>query len=95
MIPVSSSDPTILDGRKSLALYYYTNGRPVEEVSAAHGTEWKARRGEDLGLPLRSRLKALALDLLLPVITRQIRHSRQWIGEGRNAKNGGTACTEN
>jgi Rps23 Pro-64 3,4-dihydroxylase Tpa1-like proline 4-hydroxylase len=27
--------------RKSLALYYYTNGRPKEEVSAPHGTLWR------------------------------------------------------
>jgi hypothetical protein len=31
--------------RKSLALYYYTNGRPAEETSAAHGTLWQERPG--------------------------------------------------
>jgi hypothetical protein len=30
--------------RKSLALYYYTNGRPLEEPSDGHGTIWKERR---------------------------------------------------
>jgi hypothetical protein len=30
--------------RKSLALYYYTNGRPLEERSDGHGTIWKERR---------------------------------------------------
>lgn len=29
--------------RKSLALYYYTNGRPEEEKSSAHGTLWQER----------------------------------------------------
>jgi hypothetical protein len=29
--------------RKSLALYYYTNGRPEEEQSNAHGTLWQER----------------------------------------------------
>jgi hypothetical protein len=29
--------------RKSVALYYYTNGRPPEEKSADHGTLYKAR----------------------------------------------------
>jgi 2OG-Fe(II) oxygenase superfamily len=29
--------------RKSLALYYYSNGRPAEERSAAHGTMWQER----------------------------------------------------
>ncbi len=34
--------------RKSLALYYYSNGRPAEEMSASHSTLFKARPGEDL-----------------------------------------------
>jgi Rps23 Pro-64 3,4-dihydroxylase Tpa1-like proline 4-hydroxylase len=29
--------------RKSLALYYYSNGRPEEEKSTAHGTLWQER----------------------------------------------------
>ena len=29
--------------RKSLALYYYTNGRPQEEKSEVHGTMWQER----------------------------------------------------
>jgi hypothetical protein len=31
--------------RKSLALYYYSNGRPPEERSAGHGVLWQERRG--------------------------------------------------
>lgn len=31
--------------RKSLALYYYTNGRPEEEKSTSHGTLWQERPG--------------------------------------------------
>lgn len=34
--------------RKSLALYYYSNGRPAEEVSGSHTTLFKAREGEEL-----------------------------------------------
>lgn len=34
--------------RKSLALYYYTNGRPPEEISDGHSTLFKARPGEYL-----------------------------------------------
>ena len=35
--------------RKSLALYYYSNGRPAEEVSGSdHSTIFKARPDEDL-----------------------------------------------
>lgn len=32
--------------RRSLALYYYTNGRPEEEVAADHTTRFKLRPGE-------------------------------------------------
>jgi hypothetical protein len=33
--------------RKSIALYYYTNGRPKGEVVKDHGTNFKARPGEE------------------------------------------------
>jgi 2OG-Fe(II) oxygenase superfamily len=33
--------------RRSLALYYYTNGRPQEEMSDSHPTLHRARPGED------------------------------------------------
>jgi hypothetical protein len=33
--------------RRSLALYYYTNGRPEEEQSASHSTLHQVRPGED------------------------------------------------
>lgn len=50
--------------RKSLALYYYTNGRPAEEVSGGHSTLFRKRAGEEFevrpeGVPLSSRLGAL------------------------------------
>ncbi len=32
--------------RRSLAFYYYTNGRPAGEVSRSHGTLFKNRPGE-------------------------------------------------
>ncbi|MGF1491797.1 MAG: 2OG-Fe(II) oxygenase [Microcoleaceae cyanobacterium] len=34
--------------RRSLALYYYTNGRPEEELSGSHSTLFKSRPGENL-----------------------------------------------
>ena len=48
--------------RKSLALYYYTNGRPETEISAEHGTLVQPRPGElihglngrSLGMSLKS-----------------------------------------
>jgi hypothetical protein len=40
-----------------LALYYYSNGRPPEEISGDHGTLFKKRPVEKVaGLP--SRIKA-------------------------------------
>lgn len=32
--------------RRSVALYYYSNGRPVEETNAPHSTLWQSRPGE-------------------------------------------------
>ncbi len=51
--------------RRSLALYYYTNGRPEHEQSDAHSTLHQPRPGEvfatdSAGLRLRRRWKSLA-----------------------------------
>lgn len=37
--------------RKSLALYYYTNGRPADEAAASHTTKFRLRPGD--AVPLR------------------------------------------
>ena len=34
------------ESRKSLALYYYSNGRPAEEISPSHSTLYQRRPGE-------------------------------------------------
>ncbi len=56
--------------RKSLALYYYSNGRPAEEVSQEHSTVFKIRPGEDLRkkYPMMRRLKRTARRLVPPII---------------------------
>lgn len=59
--------------RKSLALYYFSNGRPAEELSGQHSTLFKARREQEFQLTLGQRLRLLAKDLLPPIITRQLR----------------------
>ena len=42
--------------RRSIALYYYSNGRPDAECSASHGVLWKERPTSlTPRLPLRSR----------------------------------------
>jgi hypothetical protein len=40
--------------RKSIALYYYTNGRPAEEVSRSHSTLYQRRPGEGIYSPRAS-----------------------------------------
>jgi 2OG-Fe(II) oxygenase superfamily len=62
--------------RKSLALYYFSNGRPAEEVSAEHSTLWRERAGEQFRPTIRQRLRSIAGDLLPPIVTRQLRKHR-------------------
>ena len=59
--------------RKSLALYYFSNGRPAEEISADHTTLFQARREQEFKLTLAQRARTLVKDLLPPIITRQLR----------------------
>ena len=57
--------------RKSLALYYYSNGRPAEEISEKHTTVFKERPGEKFisrKNGFKSKSKILAKKLLPPII---------------------------
>lgn len=60
--------------RKSLALYYYTNGRPAEEISGkAHSTIFQARPGEEITetsskIEAKAVLKKLIPPLFIDVI---------------------------
>ena len=63
--------------RKSLALYYFTNGRPPEEVSGEHSTLFKARNDVDFRLTLGQRVRRVARDILPPIVTRNIEKLRQ------------------
>jgi Rps23 Pro-64 3,4-dihydroxylase Tpa1-like proline 4-hydroxylase len=62
--------------RKSLALYYFSNGRPAEEVSGEHSTLFRARDEKDFRLTFRQRLRKVAADILPPIIARQLRKVR-------------------
>jgi Rps23 Pro-64 3,4-dihydroxylase Tpa1-like proline 4-hydroxylase len=57
--------------RKSLALYYFTNGRPSEEVTGEHTTIFRARSPEDLRRTNTQRLRKFAYDLVPPIIMRR------------------------
>jgi Rps23 Pro-64 3,4-dihydroxylase Tpa1-like proline 4-hydroxylase len=62
--------------RKSLALYYFTNGRPAEEISGAHSTIFRDRHEGEFRLTPRQRLRNLAKDLLPPIVARTLRRMR-------------------
>jgi len=59
--------------RKSLALYYFTNGRPAEEVSGTHSTLFQSRYEQEFKPTFRQRMKRVVSDLLPPLVTRTIK----------------------
>ena len=69
--PQPVSAPTGIT-RRSLALYYYTNGRPEHEGKEAHSTLYRVgagRAAEVVWRPsLRDRIRAAMLQLLPPII---------------------------
>jgi 2OG-Fe(II) oxygenase superfamily len=56
--------------RKSVALYYYTNGRPAEESAAVHTTMFKLRPGEKRTFSLKYVLKRLTPPLIWDALAR-------------------------
>jgi len=62
--------------RKSLALYYFSNGRPAEEVSGEHSTLFRARHEKDLRPTMKQRVSRLAHDFLPPILMRGLRRMR-------------------
>jgi hypothetical protein len=59
--------------RKSLALYYYTNGRPDEEKGDTHSTLFRERSDKDFRLTYQQKTKKWANDLLPPIVTRLLK----------------------
>jgi hypothetical protein len=59
--------------RKSLALYYFSNGRPAEEVTGEHSTIFRRRDEKDFRPTIGQRTRDLARDLLPPILVRQLR----------------------
>ena len=43
--------------RKSLALYYFSMGRPADEISGSHTTLFQRRPGKTLGMPFKHALR--------------------------------------
>lgn len=59
--------------RKSLALYYFSNGRPSEELSGEHSTLFRARDEKDFALSRQQRIRNIVSDILPPIVSRQLR----------------------
>jgi Rps23 Pro-64 3,4-dihydroxylase Tpa1-like proline 4-hydroxylase len=59
--------------RRSMALYYYSNGRPAEEISADHTTLFKQRPGERYKNNFRQALKRWAPPALVELAGRRER----------------------
>ncbi len=65
--------------RKSIALYYYTNGRPKNEIlefKKTHGTIFKNRE-EDIEMAKFNKIKNLVEDVLPPFVFRGIKKIRK------------------
>ena len=58
--------------RKSLALYYFSNGRPAEETSGEHSTLFQGRTDQEFKSTFKQRLRRVAKDLLPPIVTRRL-----------------------
>lgn len=59
--------------RKSLALYYFSNGRPAEEISGPHSTLFRPREEKEFSLTFNQRLRNLARDCVPPIVMRRLR----------------------
>jgi Rps23 Pro-64 3,4-dihydroxylase Tpa1-like proline 4-hydroxylase len=71
-------DPlTCPDGmsRKSLALYYFSNGRAAEEISGQHSTIFRAREKSEFQPTFNQRVRGIAKDFLPPILIRAIKRS--------------------
>jgi Rps23 Pro-64 3,4-dihydroxylase Tpa1-like proline 4-hydroxylase len=59
--------------RKSMALYYFSNGRPAEELSGQHSTIFRERREGEFQQTWRQRAASVARDFLPPILAKGIR----------------------
>jgi hypothetical protein len=62
--------------RKSMALYYFSNGRPAEELSGDHSTLFRARNQSDFRPTVTQRVRGIVKDLVPPLLARQLRRFR-------------------
>jgi len=63
--------------RKSVAMYYYSNGRPEDEVTGEHNTAWKKRHADEFGIaPKQHAIKSLVQDWTPPALLRLLTRMR-------------------
>jgi Rps23 Pro-64 3,4-dihydroxylase Tpa1-like proline 4-hydroxylase len=62
--------------RKSLALYYFSNGRPATEIDGEHSTIFRERYAGEYAPPLSGKLRKLATNLLPPIVARRFKSLR-------------------
>ena len=62
--------------RKSLALYYFSNGRPAEEITGDHSTLFVSRNEKDFQPTFGQRARQLANELVPPIIMKGLRRVR-------------------
>lgn len=65
--------------RRSMAFYYYSNGRPAEEIAGAHTTLFRPRPGE---VWRRDRVKNWVEQLAPPILLTGIRRLKQRLRRG-------------
>jgi hypothetical protein len=63
--------------RQSLATYYYTNGRPIEEESEAHSTLFQERPHESIMLRSSRAASRVATKLAPPILVDVLRRMRR------------------
>jgi Rps23 Pro-64 3,4-dihydroxylase Tpa1-like proline 4-hydroxylase len=59
--------------RKSIAMYYYTNGRPAEETSEGHSTLFVARPGEQVAPSEERSAREKLKDFVPPILLQGLR----------------------
>jgi Rps23 Pro-64 3,4-dihydroxylase Tpa1-like proline 4-hydroxylase len=59
--------------RKSMALYYFSNGRPAEEVSGQHSTIFRERQEGEFQRTWRQRAASVAREILPPILAKGFR----------------------
>ncbi|MEM9037019.1 MAG: 2OG-Fe(II) oxygenase [Actinomycetota bacterium] len=66
--------------RRSIALYYFSPGRPPEEISGDHSTLFKARPGEKIVVDRKEQARTFARRLTPPIVHDGVRAAKRRLG---------------